>query len=207
MNYLIDPVRTHLEKLDAAREEVLRRTRRVIRSSGEAIKALHRNQIKTATEKIEAARKNMQTIHQLTQEHPELQFQGYVANAEQELGEALLFHAFIREEPLLSAAELSIQPYPYLMALADFIGELRRFILDNLRRNDFDRIESTLELMDELITALFSLDFVDGLLPGLRRKVDLGRGLVERTRGDVTTALPREHLRRELQKLSEQLKK
>ena len=209
MNYdhLIDPIRTDLEALDSAREKILRLSRLVIRSSGEAIKALHRKHVKVAKEKIDAAQQNMQTIRRITNQHAELQFQGYVRSAEQELGEAFLFFAFVRGERLPSASELSIRSYPYLMALADFIGELRRFILDNLRRNSFDRIETTLELMDELITTLFSLDFVEGLLPGFRRKVDFGRGLVERTRGDVTTALPRERLRRELQKLSEHLNK
>ena len=207
LNYLIDPIRKHLEKLDLAREEVLRRSRRFIRASGGAIKALHRNQIQPALEKIESAQENIKLIRTLTQKHPELQFQGYVTTAEQELGEALLFLAFVRNEKLPSAAELTIRPYPYLMALADFIGELRRYILDKLRQNDFEQIEPTLDLMDELMSTLFSLDFVDGLVPGFRRKVDLGRGLVERTRGDVTTALPRERLRQELQNLSEQLKK
>jgi len=205
-DYLIEPIQTDLEELDRARENVLRLTRKVIRSSGNAIKALHRKQFTVAKEKIEDAQENMQTVCQITTKRPELQFQGYVTSAEQELGEALLFYAFHHDEQLPSAADLSLRSYPYLMALADFIGELRRYILDNLRKNNYEPIEPTLDLMDELVATLFTLDFVEGLLPGFRRKVDLARSLVERTRGDVTTALPRENLRRELQHLSEQLK-
>ena len=206
-DYLIEPIQTDLEELDKARENVLRLTRKVIRSSGNAIKALHRKQFTLAKEKIEDAQQNIQTVRQLTTKRPELRYQGYVTSAEQELGEALLFYAFHHGEKLPSAADLSLRSYPYLMAIADFIGELRRYILDNLRKNNFEPIEPTLDLMDELVATLFTLDFVEGLLPGFRRKVDLARSLVERTRGDVTTALPREHLRRELQNLSEQLKK
>ena len=207
LDNLIDPIRTDLEELDLAREEVLRLTRLIIRSSGEAIKAIHRKNFNLAKEKLDAAQKQMQKVRRITNQRAELRFQGYVTSAEQELAEANLLFAFCREDPLPSASELATQSYPYLMGLADFIGELRRCILDDLRSNKFDRIETTLETMDELITALFSLDFVEGLLPGFRRKVDLGRSLVERTRGDVTTALPREYLRRELQKLSKQLEK
>ncbi|MFQ6123409.1 MAG: hypothetical protein ACE5R6_02215 [Candidatus Heimdallarchaeota archaeon] len=204
---LMEPIRADLEELDRAREEVLRLTRLIIRSSGEAIKAIHRKNFQVAEEKLDAARKQMQAVYSITERRAELRFQGYVTSAAQELGEAALLHAYIYEKRLPSASELSIHSYPYLMALTDFIGELRRCILDDLRKNEFDRIEMILETMDELITALFSLDFVEGLLPGFRRKVDYGRILVERTRGDVTNALPREQLRKELQRLSDLLSK
>ena len=45
---------------------------------------------------------------------------------------------------------------------------------------------------------LFSLDYPDAILRGLRRMVDNDRGIIERTRGDLTTALIQENLRREL---------
>lgn len=209
MNFddLMEPIRADLEELDLAREEVLRLTRLIIRSSGEAIKAIHRKNFQLAKEKLDAAQKNMQAVHSITEKRAELRFQGYVTSAAQELGEAALLYAYIHENRLPSTSELAIHSYPYLMGLADFIGELRRCILDDLRKNEFDRIEMFLETMDELMTALFSLDFVEGLLPGFRRKVDFGRMLVERTRGDVTNALPREHLRKELQRLSDLLTK
>ena len=83
---------------------------------------------------------------------------------------------------------------PYLGGLADTVGELRRYILDRLRRDDFTRCEQTLEAMDEIYTILVTMDFPDAVTRGLRRSTDMVRGILERTRGDLTVALRQQRL-------------
>ena len=80
---------------------------------------------------------------------------------------------------------------------------MRRYILDRLRLGDTSRSEEILDLMDEIHTELFSLDFPEAITGGLRRTTDAMRGLIERTRGDLTTALRQQALEENLSRLLE----
>ncbi len=81
------------------------------------------------------------------------------------------------------------------------MGELRRFVLDSLRRDDFSRCEELLDLMDEVYTVLVSMDFPDAITRGLRRNTDMVRGVLERTRGDLTMALRQKRLEEKMELL------
>ena len=81
-------------------------------------------------------------------------------------------------------------------------GELRRFILDSLRRDDFSRCEQLLDVMDEIYTILVTMDFPDAVTRGLRRNTDMVRGVLERTRGDLTVALRQRRLEEKLAEAS-----
>ena len=43
--------------------------------------------------------------------------------------------------------------------------------------------------MDDIYSILVTIDFPDALTGGLRRTTDSVRGIMEKTRGDLTTAL------------------
>ena len=94
--------------------------------------------------------------------------------------------------------ELGIGPAPYLNGLAEAVGELRRFILDSIRKDDLSRCEELLEIMDEVYTILVTMDSPDAVTRGLRRSTDMARGVLERTRGDLTLALGQQRLERRL---------
>ena len=87
---------------------------------------------------------------------------------------------------------------PYLKGLGEAVGELRRRLLDLLRGEEFEEAESLLAVMDEVVDLLASLDYPDGMTGGLRRTTDMARGLTERSRADLTSALVAERLRRDL---------
>ena len=93
---------------------------------------------------------------------------------------------------------LKVGPAPYMNGLAESVGELRRYILDSLRRDDFSRCESLLDLMDEVYTTLMSMDFPEAVTRGLRRNSDAVRGILGRTRGDLTLALQQRRLGQKL---------
>ena len=101
--------------------------------------------------------------------------------------------------------DLGVGPAPYLNGLAEAVGELRRFILDLLRKSDFSRCEELLEIMDEVYTILVSMDFPDAVTKGLRRSTDMARGVLERTRGDLTFALRQRRLEEKLADLQRSL--
>ena len=189
-----DSTRQSLADTDRARERALRLSREMIRHSADSIRAIHRGEFDGASELIESASSLVQESRILLSEHPEVYFTGYVQDALKEYVEANAVLAFIENRPLPTPDELQVGAAAYLGGLSDTVGELRRFILDRLRRDDFSRCEQTLELMDEIYTILVTMDFPDAVTRGLRRSTDMVRGILERTRGDLTVALRQQRL-------------
>jgi translin len=89
---------------------------------------------------------------------------------------------------------LGVAPGPFLNGLAESAGELRRYVLDMLRRGETDGCERLLAAMDDIYSLLVTLDYPDALTGGLRRTTDSTRGILEKTRGDLTLALRQEAL-------------
>ena len=85
------------------------------------------------------------------------------------------------------------------------MGEMRRYALDSMRRDDIAAAEALLEVMDDVYSHLVTIDFPDALTGGLRRTTDMVRGVTERTRGDLTTAYREERLQEALQALEAKL--
>ena len=189
-----DITRQSLADTDRARERALRLSREMIRHSADSIRAIHRGEFDTARGLIESAATLVAESETLLRERPEVYFTGYVQDALKEYVEANAVLSFIQDRPLPSPDELHVGAAPYLGGLADTVGELRRYILDRLRRDDFTRCEQTLEAMDEIYTILVTMDFPDAVTRGLRRSTDMVRGILERTRGDLTVALRQQRL-------------
>ena len=83
--------------------------------------------------------------------------------------------------------------------MAEAASELRRNLLDRMREGDLARAEALLDLMVDAYDALVSVDLPDALTNGLRRTVDALRAVLERSRGDVTTTIVQERLRRAIE--------
>lgn len=113
----------------------------------------------------------------------------------------------ILDKPLPTPADLNAESPAYLNGLAETLGELRRRCLDLLRPGYNTEVERLLDLMDEVYTHLVTMDFPDAITEGLRRRTDLARGIIERTRGDITVAFRENELSNKLDRLSEQLNK
>jgi translin len=119
---------------------------------------------------------------------------GYTQDALKELVEAHVLYTFVRGEDLPGPTELGVPVASYLNGLAEAASELRRFILDLIRLGRTVEGEPYLAAMDEVYSHLITMDFPDALTGGLRRTTDALRGVLERTRGDLTVALRQEEL-------------
>jgi translin len=113
--------------------------------------------------------------------------------------------ALIQNKPLLTPQELNVAVNTYLNGLAEVVGELRRRIMDILRHGYSKEAERLLGYMDEIYSVLVTMDYPDAITNGLRRQTDLARGIIEKTRGDVTFSLRGEHLEQAIGRLSAQL--
>ncbi len=181
-----------------AREQALRLSRAVVRSSANSIRATHRGDFDLARELLESAGQTVQEIESRVKGHPSVYYAGFVEDGQKEYVEASATLAFVQGTRLPTPDELGIGPAPYLNGLAEAAGELRRFILDMLRRDDISRCEEVLVLMDEVYSIRTSMDFPEALTRGLRRNTDMVRGVLERTRADLTMALRQRRLESKL---------
>jgi len=137
--------------------------------------------------------------------YPDLFYAGYTQDALKEFVEANVTCALIRNEPLQTPEELVVEPSTYLNGLAEVVGELRRRSLDILRHGYSPEVERLLNIMDEIYSIMVTMDYPDAITNGLRRQTDLARGIIEKTRGDITFSLRGEHLTQAISQLSAQL--
>lgn len=160
---------------------------------------MHRLEKEAAEELMAEAQVKLDETHEVLADHPDMLHAGFVHDAEKELVEARVTFALIAGEPLPSPDDLKASPQAYLKGMAESIGELRRHILDLMRKGDLDRCEELLGHMDEMYYVLVSMDYPDGITLGLRRLTDVARSIIERTRGDFTTSKVQKELQEALQ--------
>jgi translin len=130
----------------------------------------------------------------LAKDYPDIIYGGMFSAALQEYAEANIFLSLIKESRFVTPKEINVPPVDYALGLADVIGECRRAVLDALREGDAEKGEAYLKTMDEIYVELTALDEAYMLVPGLRRKCDVARRVIEATRGDVTQEVRRKAL-------------
>ena len=121
--------------------------------------------------------------------HNDLLHAGFIHDAQKEFAEASITISIITSRPFPDPESLHVSYAAYLNGMGEAVGELRRYLLDSLRRNDFSRCEEFLSTMDEIYSVLVTVDFPDAITHGLRRTTDSVRGILEKTRGDLTLIL------------------
>jgi translin len=177
-----------LEAKTGARDSGLARSRNAVRACGNAIRALHRHEYDAASTLIDEARAQIDEAYAVLSDHPDMLHAGFIHDAEKELAEALITFSLVTGGNMPTPRGVALPSTAFLKGMAESIGELRRFILDLMRRGELDRCEQLLGVMDDIYYLLVSMDYPDGVTAGLRRLTDVSRSIVERTRGDFTTS-------------------
>jgi translin len=185
---------SQIEASHAAREQALGASRALIRSCANSIRAAHRAEFAEAERLLAEAATLAARLRAATADSPEIRFAGYSQDALKEFAEAHLVLAFLagREPP--AAEAIGVEPAAYLNGLAETASELRRAILDGLRRGETERGEALLQMIDDVYSELVTVDFPDAVTGGLRRTTDALRAVLERTRGDMTAAIRQDQL-------------
>ena len=174
------------------REQALSVSREVVRISANAIRAVHRADFEEARGLIERGAARLEEAEHIRLDNPLIYNAGFMNDARKEFTEANVTYAVISGGPILSFDELRVDPSSYLNGIAEVIGELRRYILDALRNDSVDRCQEMMDVMDEIYGVLVTVDFPEAVTGGLRHTTDAMRGILERTRGDLTIAM-RQH--------------
>jgi translin len=202
---IADAIREQLEAMNAARDDALARSRELIRHCANTIKAVHRENWEQARAGLETARVAARNLSEGVADFPDLYHSGYTQDALKEYVEAFATYALVRGEPLPTQEELGVPGATYLSGLAEAATEIRRTILDIIRQEHDDEAELLLERMEDIYNELMTFDFPDAITYGLRRRVDVLRSVLERTRGDLTNSLRQQRLQVALRSLEKRL--
>ncbi len=191
-------VRADLDQKNAARELALKNCRLIIRTSANAIRALHRGEREEAQVLLAEARALIAEAEASLIAHQDIYHAGFFYDAVKEYAEGVLTSALLAGQPLPLPVDIGVHSVPYLKGLGEAIGEQRRRMLDFLRAGKIGDAEAMFVAMETVLDLLTSLDYPDGMTAGLRRTTDVARSLIERSRSDLTTAVVQERLRSQL---------
>ncbi len=192
-------LRGNLDAKFEAREQGLPLCRKAIRLSANSIRAIHRGEEQEAQRLLDEAHLLLDEAAAVMSSHPDVRHAGFYHDASKEYAEARLTHALVFDKPLPTPAEIGVEAPAYLNGLGEAIGEMRRHILDLMRRGDLGRSEALLAAMDEIYYLLITMDYPDAMTGGLRRTTDVARSIIERTRGDLSTTIIQQGLKNALE--------
>ena len=198
LDTIADRIRESFADKDAAREKVLPICREVIRYSSLSIRALHRQELDKAQELLKSARKLLDEAERALTDieiHT-----GFLIDAQKEYAEACITLALVKGKQPPTPEKLRVDPVAFLHGLAESLGELRRYLLDSMRKGDLSRGEEFLSDMDDIYNVLVTIDFPDAITHGLRRTTDNMRGVLEKTRSDLTLTIRQKALEERLKK-------
>lgn len=193
-----DDVLGRLEATNAARERALAESRQIIRLCANCIRAVHRGDFADGARLADEAGERLLALREALGDQPAIYWSGYVQDAQKEYAEARIVHGLLSDAGAPLPQALRVEDAAYLNGLGEAAGELRRYALDRLRAGESDRAEWALAAMDDIYGLLVTIDYPDAVTGGLRRTTDMVRGVLERTRGDVTVTLRQQVLERAL---------
>jgi len=206
LDRIAENVRKELEAKNAARDAALAASRELIRHCALSIRATHRAEYAEAAKLLTRTREIAAQMKGRVSAHPDLYFTGYVQDALKEMAEAHIVYALITNEKFPDPDALGVDYAAFLNGLGEAAGELRRYSLDIVRHGSSERCETVLAAMEDIYSLLVTMDFPDALTGGLRRTTDMVRGVLERTRGDLTIAARQEKLEMTLHEFESRFK-
>lgn len=195
LSIIIEAIRADLTRRNDVRDATLRRSRELVRLCANSIRAVHRHEFDEAAGLLAQARAAAAEMVADLANLPDLYYTGYTQDALKELAEAHLVHAFVTGAPLPSPEALHVPSSTFLNGMSEAASEMRRFALDMIRLGRVEEALPYLAIMDEVYSQQITIDFPDAITGGLRRQTDVLRGILERTRGDVTMSSRQEAMR------------
>jgi len=206
LDSIAEQIRNSLSAKDTAREKVLPLCREVIRHCSNAIRAVHRQEFNQAKKLLQSAHNLLKEIKQAIADHGELRPTGFIRDAQKEFAEGSITLALVTGNQPPTPDERGVDFTAYLHGLGEAVGELRRYLLDSMRKGDLSRGEELLSAMDDIYNILVTIDFPDAITGGLRRTTDVVRGILEKTRSDLTLGIRQKDIESRLDSFGQGLK-
>lgn len=178
----LEAINGELKDVQERREKLIKGTRDSVMLCSKSIVALHHGQLEDAKRKMEDAKKMLEEFRKYAKED----LYRYISVAEQELVEAYSLSAVMEDAPVPSMLDLSVTGPSYLTGLLDCVGEIKRLVYDRMRSGNEKDAEKLFATMEEIYNAIYPFAVYDNIVPGLRKKLDVARMLIEDIRAVVT---------------------
>ena len=172
-----------------SREFLIKNTRDVVILCSHSIIAVHKGDLRLAKQKLKKA----EVVLKKNQKKAGDKFQKYIITPEQEFVEAHSFLAVVENKEIPSLKSLKVSEVSYVLGLLDCIGELKRLVLDNIRKGQLEKADRIFDVMENLYQTLYPFALYDKIVKEARRKLDVNRILVEETRSVITEEIRRNH--------------
>ncbi len=202
---IAEGIRAQLDATDRAREEALVFGRNLTRNSASAIRLIHQGRLREAEEAIRADAEALREFRAQIAPYPEIATAPFLMDGEKEHVEARVTLCLADGRPWPLPDEIGCPPAAYLNGLAEGATEIRRQVVDRIRRGETASAEAILARMDEIYGILMTFDYPDAVLWGLKRRLDTVRGVVEKTRHDMTTAIRQDRLEEAMRRLESRI--
>jgi translin len=178
----VEKINRKFKDIEERRNAIIKGTRDATILCSKAIVSMHAHKKNESIEYIEKAKKLLQQFKELGKDD----LQRYLYIAEQEFVEAFCLFSIIENSGIPSMKSLEVSDISYVMGLLDCIGEIKRMIIDKIRAEGTSNINTLFELMDKIYGIIYPLAVYDNLMPGLRKKLDVSRLLIENVRAIIT---------------------
>ena len=199
---IVKEIETELDEKEEIREQSIKLSRSITRLSGSAIRMMQQSE--EARRLLDSAKREAVKLTRMLGNHAEISYAGYVENALQELSEACIVSAVLRGEPMPMPRSIGATSTAYLLGMGDAVGEFRRFALLALTKGDVKRADHYLRVMEDLFAALMRFDYPHAIV-AIRRKQDVARSLIEKTRGEILVSSRGKELERKIERLERKL--
>jgi translin len=178
----LESINAMLKDLEDRRETLIKGTRDIIILCSKAIVSIHNSDIASAEVILNQAKTSLRKFKGIAG----IELDKYLSVPEQELTEGFSLLSIVKYSKIPSMSDTDVAGPPYALGLLDCIGELKRIIYDKLRKSESGDIENLFRIMNEIYGAIYPLAVYDNLVPGLRKKLDVSRHLIEDVRAMIT---------------------
>ncbi|KAL8426244.1 hypothetical protein Efla_004205 [Eimeria flavescens] len=156
---------------DARREDLIKKSRDLVKSSKQAIFALHRKDMKSAQSCLQTCEKIMkEDLFPITDEYPTLRHTGMLVSSLEEYAEARIFMHFLETKKLLPFDSLGkLRVEEFLGGLMDCTGELNRLAVIRATEADEQTVNACARFVGVVHEKMLLMDLRNS---PLRRKYD-----------------------------------
>ncbi len=151
-------LREQFEQFDALREELIKQSRDILKSSKAAIYSTHRNDLKTADVQLGEARKVLKKLEVLIKKDVHLAQVGAWNEAIEEYVEASCYYFFVTKKKIPTANELGVDAEVYLPGVCDLVGELTRRAINAAIKEDYTTTFEIKDVVSEIFEELMLFD-------------------------------------------------
>jgi translin len=167
----------YLRRQEDVKYDLLRRISSVVKKCRSSVKASYAQNFPGSKRMLDEVQRDIMRLVKKASEEGVGETWPPMVQTYQEFLEAVLVYWFTsgREYRL----RLKPPPASILYAVSDFIGELKRVMLEHLRVGRLKEAEETYRIMVGLYENISTIALGDSVLPGFKRKIDVNRASVE----------------------------